>query len=322
MNAAETATFLGVSGSTANRALQILAGRDVVVRARKRGTIVNNLNVDQTPRIIERVQMVHFMDAVLSNSIMIDPIVVGIENRLPRSHIQFNYLPRVGYYDHFMRLLDEADKCRPVSAIVLTGSDYTAQHLLEERMLPSIIHGYVRPSITKLSSITLDYEAAGKLCGEFCVKNKIKNLVILLPMRPFFTGDLKLQRAATKVLAEAGYPLGSVCVHCLSPEYKVVHAWLNENYGGCEDLALVCPSSLLNTKPWEILQDMGLSKKSFAVIKINEPGDTDSYMKEPSIVRITSTVTAMQVGFDIADALVKQAHGDLTPRNIILPVTI
>ena len=322
MNAAETAAFLGVSGSTANRALQILAGRDVVVRARKRGTIVNNLNSEQSPRVIERVQMVQFMDEAISDSIMIDPVVVGIQNRLPRSHIQFNYLPRIGYYDHFMRLLDEAEKCRPVSGIVLTGSAYTAQRLLEERMLPSIIHGYVRPAITKLSSITLDYEMAGKLCGEFCVQNKIKNIAIVLPLRPPFTGDFKFQCAITEVLAEAGYPLGSVRVHSLSDDRRVMHAWLNDNYAGCDGLALVCHPGLLNTKPWEILQKMGLPQKSFAVIKISEPGDNDIYMKSSSIVRITSTVTAMQVGYDIADVLVKQAHGDFSPRNIILPVTI
>jgi len=261
MNAAETATFLGVSGSTANRALQILVGRDVVVRARKRGTIVNNLNLDQSPRVIERVQMVQFMDEVISDSIMIDPVVVGIQNRLPRSHIQFNYLPRTGYYDHFMRLLDEAEKCRPVSGIVLTISDYTAQRLLEERMLPSIVHGYVRPAITKLSSITLDYEMAGEICGDFCVRNKIKNIAIVLPMRPLFTGDFKFQCAITEFLAKAGYSLGAVRIHSLSNDSKVMAAWLNDNYSECDGLALVCHTSLLNTKPLEILHEDGASEK-------------------------------------------------------------
>lgn len=106
MNAAGVARELRVSASTANRVLQILAERGVVERAQKRGTIICNPDPEQAVHAIKRVHMITFQDSVKQSGLMTDPVIVGMQRKLPAAMIQFNFFPSIGNPEHLAHLLD------------------------------------------------------------------------------------------------------------------------------------------------------------------------------------------------------------------------
>ncbi len=322
MNAAEVAKKLRTSGSTANRVLQILAGRGVVERAQKRGTIIVNPNPTPPARTIQRIHMITFQDSVKQSGLMNDPVIVGMQRSLPSAMIQFNFLPPLGDSTHLENLISEAKRSPDLVGIVLTKAPYHAQKMVEASGLPTVVHGYLHPSVTNLAWITIDYEASGKLIGKLFVKQKFNRLVVVLPERAILPGDHRLISGITQQLKVAKYDAGTIQVCCLPQDEDVLHTWLKHEIGAQKDgVMLACHPEMLAAAPLKGLRKLGLSRKRCEVVVLDEHGKVQSKLSEP-LPRIYSPVPEEEMGAHIAELLNAQLQNNGGPTHEVLGVEL
>jgi DNA-binding transcriptional regulator YhcF (GntR family) len=322
MTAAEVASFLNVSATTANRVLQILAGRDVVERAQKRGTIVSNPFPERPLRTIEKIHMITFQENVKQTGLMTDPVVVGIQNVLQGCMIQFNFLSPLGREDDLGRLLQEVGRAGSAVGIVLTKSTYQAQRMVEQSGIPAVVHGYPQPSIGKMAWLTVDYEKIGSLAGGHFAKQKVSSAVQLLPERPMLPGDYRLQGAMKKVMSEKGYDAESFHVCCLPYDPEVLRAWFGEQFRGSDGkCGIITNHECLSSVPMDKLRKLAPGRGLCDVVIIDEHKKAGSQLPKGS-PRIHGSVSDFEVGRHIARLLLRQMDGENGQLSEILPVKL
>src|SRR5262245_1982988 len=76
LTTAETAHWLRVSGSTVNRALQLLAQRGVIQRRQRQGTLIADLESDSPLR---RVHLVVREDHLRTEGLWADGVLLGLQ---------------------------------------------------------------------------------------------------------------------------------------------------------------------------------------------------------------------------------------------------
>src|SRR5262245_40056222 len=93
LSTAETARWLRVSGSTTNRALQLLVQRGLITRRQRQGAVV----ADPADRGVESpLQRVHLMvreDHLRAEGLWADGMLLGLQGALPGVELQFNFRP-------------------------------------------------------------------------------------------------------------------------------------------------------------------------------------------------------------------------------------
>ena len=323
MNAASVAKKLRVSASTANRVLQILDERGVVERAQKRGTVISNPRPERPMHMIERVHMITFQETVKQTGLMTDPVIVGIQRKLPGCMIQFNFLPPMGALDHLERLLDEARRSPDPVGIVLTKAPFHAQKMVEKSGVPTVVHGYPQPSVTRLAWITVDYDEIGRLVGRYCIEKKGCRLILMVPERPLLPGDYRMIDAAKAELSAAGMATDAFAVCCLPPDDEAVLGWLREHVGSVKGkLVVACHPEFLVEHPLAAIAKMGPARTRHEIIAIDEHGKARA-SEDGVLPRVHSTVSEMDVGERIAELLTAQVESaGQDPRFEILPATL
>lgn len=317
MNAAEVAKHLRVSASMANRVLQILDERGIVERAQRKGTIISNPKIDRPVHGVKRVHMITFSDTVKQTGLMTDPVIVGIQRKLPGCSIQFNFLPPQSNHDHLAQLLAEARRSPEQVGIVLTRAPFRAQKMVEESGIPTVVHGYIQPAVSKLASITVDYDRIGELIGEHFVGGRGSQLVLVLPERALLPGDYRLIRGIKKEMKKASCSVDAIKICCLPEDPGVIREWL-ETYlnGSGGKVMMVCHPEMLAVKPWNILKKVTADSE---VVVVDEHGAAGSVLPKP-LPRIYSPVPEVEVGVHIADLLNAQMEGKKKGLCEVLPV--
>jgi len=323
MNAAAVARKLHVSASTANRVLQILAERGIVERAQKRGTIISNPNPDQPVHAIKRVHMITFQDTVRQTGLMTDPVIVGMQRKLPGAMIQFNFLPPMGNPDHLAHLLDEARRSSDPVGIVLTKAPAHAQRMVADSGMAAIIHGYPQTGVSQLPSITTDYEEIGRLAGRFCRDAGGTHLAVVLPDRPLLEGDYRLIAGAQAELAAAGYKADALTMRCHVVGGVDAYDWMREYSKGVQGKTVfVLHPKIINGRSGGALEKALPARTRSEILVIDEHDHLKLNLKR-KLHRIHTPVSESDVGEQIAEQLAAQANGEeIDTKGEILPVEL
>lgn len=104
MNTAETAQLLRVSGSTVNRALQLLAQRGLIRRRQRQGTLIA---ADEAQATLRRVHIVIREDHLRTEGLWADGVLFGLQGTLPGVDVQFNFRPQSEEAEYVERLIDD-----------------------------------------------------------------------------------------------------------------------------------------------------------------------------------------------------------------------
>lgn len=323
MNAAAVASELRVSASTANRVLQILAERGIVERAQKRGTIISDPNPEQPVHAIKRVYMVSFQDTVRQSGLMTDPVIVGMQRKLPGAMVQFNFLPPMGNRDHLSRLLDEARRSAEPVGLVLTKAPAHAQRMVAESGIAAVIHGYPQVGVDQMPWITVDYEEIGRLAGRFCVRSLAERLVVVLPDRPILEGDYRLFSGAQSELAAADFRADAISLRCHVSDDMDAFDWMREyvasNNG--KTLFVLHPEFLTGRTPGKLSKALPPANRADIVV-VDEHDHLRLGLKR-ALCRVHTPVSESKVGERIAELLAAQiASGDVDVSGEILPVEL
>ncbi|MBL9091959.1 MAG: GntR family transcriptional regulator [Planctomycetaceae bacterium] len=242
LNTAETAQLLRVSGSTVNRALQLLAQRGVIQRRQRQGTFIAALDAEAPLR---RVHVVIRQDHLRTEGLWADGVLLGMQGALPGVELQFNFRPLVDEADYVNQLIGDVLRSRQAAGFVLIRSTVMVQRLVAASGLPAVVSGTLQPSVRDLPSVERDQAQIGRLLAEHLVERRCGRFLILFRDR-ITAGDHVMLDGALAVLAQAGVDLARIVIRCLPSDEEAIAAALTEVLEpGHDRWGVLCRSELL-----------------------------------------------------------------------------
>jgi DNA-binding LacI/PurR family transcriptional regulator len=217
-NTAETAKMLKVGTASANRALQLLEQRQVLVRSQRRGTFVT-APVEVKPKA-RRINVVVDQASLKTEGVLGDGLLVGIQSAMPQAQLRFRFTPATDDSAFIEELIHEALPSSQREGFVLVRSSLTAQRLVANSGLPAVIHGTAYPSIRGIPCVERDTAHAARILVEHLVEAGCRQFVLLLRQH-VMPGDHILLDLVQHSLADHGMN-GKLTVRCLPSDVEVV----------------------------------------------------------------------------------------------------
>jgi GntR family transcriptional regulator, arabinose operon transcriptional repressor len=163
LTTAEAASLLSVGNGAANRALQVLERRRLIVRQQRRGAYVVDPLQQKEGLPLHRVHFLVHQKYLRTEGVGQDESLLGIERQLPGVPVQISFLPVSNEADFVEELLNESAKAKRQVGFVLVRASYETQRLLADRRVPAVVNGTVYPSIDGLACLTPDMKQAGAI---------------------------------------------------------------------------------------------------------------------------------------------------------------
>jgi DNA-binding transcriptional regulator YhcF (GntR family)/DNA-binding LacI/PurR family transcriptional regulator len=238
----KSARMLGVSSSTANRALQLLTQRGALTRVQRLGTFVSAPPAATGPRALRRVFMIMHRGYLQQEGRLADGLLVGIQSQLPGAEVQFNFLPATDPAPFVHRLLGEILRAKEPAGIVITKAPYVVQRLVKDSGLPAVVHGSLYPSLSGLAWVEQDNPGIARLIAGFIRTHAVRQ-VCVLARETMFPGDNEVLAELGRLLGAAGFSAADFSVRHLPDDPRAIAAEIDAQIARhATDLCLVCRS--------------------------------------------------------------------------------
>ncbi len=321
LDTAATARLLRVSGSTVNRALQLLAQRGILQRRQRQGTIVLDAGPRQPDAILRRVHLVVREDHLRTEGLWAEGVLLGLQVALPGAELQFNFRPEVNEAEYVQRLIHDILASRQAAGLVLVRSTVATQRLVEASGLPAVVSGSLQPSIHELPSVDRDQQQIGALLAEYLLRANCRRLIVFMRDR-LTPGDHAMLDSALATLAAGNVPLNAVTLRCLPTDIDTIAAaarsLLTETRGrvGC-----LCRSEILARGVEAAGKALGLAGRRRPTVVIADTSRGRS--SEVSYPCIETTIAAEQWGAVLGQMLAAAARGERPdPYHRLIPVRL
>ena len=174
LTASQAADFLGVSTSTAHRALSFLAEKDVLLRRHKVGTFVGPQAVVQPPGAKLFHFVIHEEDEGVSPILSIES-VQAIRAQLGGGHIQFTFVPE---HNAATRLAEAFGmSANPPDGVIAVSCPPDVYRYLAESRIPTVVVGATYAGQAPLPSIDIDQAASARLLLKYLLDRGHRRIV-------------------------------------------------------------------------------------------------------------------------------------------------
>lgn len=318
---AETAQRLRVSGSTVNRAFQLLAQRGVVVRKQRLGTIVAEPKAPRRSVTLRRVHLVVREDHLRAEGLWADGVLWGLQGALPGVELQFNFRPETDEAEFCRRLTHDLLRGREAAGLVLIRSTVVVQRLVADSGLPAVVSGTLQPSIENLPSIDRDQRQIGSLLAEHLLRAKCKRFLILMRER-MAAGDHLALDGALATLSRAGVPLEAVQLRFLPSDDAAIAAAVGElPTDEKQRLGCLCRSARLARGVAAATSMLKLPAKRRPVIVVADAAGTPP--EEVRYPYAEPTIAAEEWGAMLGRMLAAAARGERPdPYRVTIPILL
>ncbi len=318
LNTAETAQLLRVSGSTVNRALQLLAQRGVIRRRQRQGTLIA---ADEAQSTLQRVHIVIREDHLRTEGLWADGVLFGLQSALPGVDVQFNFRPQSEETEYVERLIDDVLRVRQTAGFVLIRASVAAQRLVVASGLPAVVSGTLQPSVTGLPSVERDQRQIGTLLAEHLLKQGCRQFLVLLRDR-ITAGDHAMLDGAHATLAAAGIKLANVALRCLPTDEEAIAAEAAAQLAKSTTcVGCLCRSVPLAQGVESATKLLRLSAKRRPIIAVADVAHTADI--SPPYACTQTTITPLEYGAELGRMLAAAARGDRPdPYRRIIPVCL
>ncbi|MFN3153137.1 GntR family transcriptional regulator [Bremerella sp.] len=306
LGTADAARMLGVSTTSANRAMQLLVQRNILSRRQKRGTFVADGIHGETQRTIDRVHLVVNNTYLATEGMMADGVIVGIQSVLPHAEIEFNHLPGSDDTAWVSELIAKTARSQQAEGFVLARSSLTSQRLFQASGLPTVIFGSRFPSIQALPSIDRDHTAAGRLLTKTLIDQGVRKLGVLMRSQ-VLPGDHPFLDSIWRTAAELGLTPSDLTIRFLPTDDQAIqHATrdlLHEHGAG----GLICRSQPLAESASKTIKASKQKKiQATPIVVADIYSRNQTKLPWPSIRTVDSSES---IGAKLAETLVEQAQG-------------
>ena len=218
---AEAAEMLGVSVSSAHRAMKLLADRNLITRRHKAGTFVGPKgggaeNKTQAPKI----RTVHLLVPWMKKESFygyLEPISRGLHNSLPQASVQFSIIPDERRLAWVRKLISDVRLSGGTAGIIAASCPLDVYELLAESELPTVVLGSLSEFGPKLPCIDLDNREGGRLLAEHLIQRGHRRIeLITLTMDRH--GDKLFFDGINEALTAASLPPNTLSFHVMPEE--------------------------------------------------------------------------------------------------------
>lgn len=238
----ETARSFQVSGTTANRALQLLTQRRVLVRKQRAGTFIADPESNLTERALRRVHLVVHQKYLEREGLLADGILIGLQRELPEAELEFNFLPHRDEEAYVEEIVNRTLKSNETEGFVLQRAQVGVQRILQESGLPTVVNGVLQPSITELAHIDRDQKQIGRFLFQYLFQQKCQRVLVVFRDR-VTAGDHRLLDAVQKEMHAAGWGIDQLTVRCLPADDRAIQVAAQDVLKlSSEKLGILCRS--------------------------------------------------------------------------------
>lgn len=327
INTEEVSRMLSISKSTANRAMQLLAKRNMVHRRQRQGVVIGDGIVQPAKPSLRCIHLLVHQNYWKTEGLMADGVLVGIQSALPGVDVQMNFLPLTDDADKVNRVIAGALRSPHPEGFVLVRAPLAIQRLIQSIGLPAVVHGSLYPSVHDLSWVDFDQRQAARLLVERILERGHRRILYLGRDR-VFPGDYLFQDSIIDTMAEARLPVSALTIRHLPADQELVKTEVRSLLGHN-------PSTDIASRPGIIARTELLADGAFdAVRSMGMAIDRDITLTAATVYRlggekplryphIRSAVDPRRIGEHIGRLLAQQAVGQATkPDHEIVPVVL
>jgi DNA-binding LacI/PurR family transcriptional regulator len=313
--------MLGVSSSTANRALQLLSQRKILQRVQRRGTFIGSLQRESSPGLLKRVFMLVHRSYLRPEGLVADGVLVGIQGVLPGADVQFNFLPVTDPTEYVDGLIGEILRAKEAAGIVVTKVPFVVQRAVKNSGLPAVVHGSLYPSIHGMAWVEQDNLGIARLIADYANAHDCSH-VCALTREVMFPGDNVVLREVGRLLGDAGHKSGHFSIAHLPDDHHAIVAEVGEIVQRHPtDLCLLCRSEAKAEAAVAAIDQLGLKGRRRPRLIVS--GLYQRPKGERAFPYIFPTVRPEEIGAAIGRLLAAQISDRRTaPGHIVLPVEL
>jgi hypothetical protein len=312
----EIARQLGVSTSTANAALRVLAKRGILDRRPRRGTVIARLPGQARRSALRRVHMLVHREYLQMEGLLADGMLIGIQGELPGAEIEFNFIPPVEGAEYGQRLVADALRSRDAEGFVLVRAPLAIQRAVRASALPAVVFGHLQPSVQGMPWIDRDQGQIGALAAKYLRSRRCRRVAALfrVEMGP---GDFLLLDALQQALACAGLGIDDLVVRCLPADRDAVcHAASSLLQQSKRTTGFLCRNQLLAEAVAAAAHGLHRRVAIVASDVYRKPSDPP-----PAWPYARSLLSSEEVGHHVGRMLAQQARGErVDPLQEVVPV--
>jgi DNA-binding LacI/PurR family transcriptional regulator len=221
LSAAEAARWLRTSTSLANRALQLLQQRQVLIRRQRTGSVIAAAAPPARRGTLGRVNLIVARNFLQTEGLLADGVVVGMQGVLPAADFQFRFMPAGDESAWIGQVVAEALRSNLDEAFVLVRTSLAVQRQAAASGLPVVVYGTPYPSLESLCWIDRDNAQVAQRLIDYLRGEGAQQIALYLRQQ-VMPGDHVLLDAARQRMSDS--PLGSnaLLVRCLPADRDVV----------------------------------------------------------------------------------------------------
>ncbi|QDT42347.1 DNA-binding transcriptional repressor MngR [Gimesia alba] len=304
----ETARSFQVSGTTANRALQLLTQRRVLVRKQRAGTFIAEPESSGSTSTLQRVHLVVHQKFLEREGLLADGILIGLQRELPEAELQFNFLPHREEEVYVEEIVNRALKSSETEGFVLQRAQVGVQRILEESGLPTVVNGVLQPSITGLAQIDRDQRQIGSLLFQELRRQKCQRVLVVLRDQ-VTSGDHVMLDAVQREMSQAGFGLDQLMVRCLPADDRAIQvSALDVLESSTGKLGILCRSEPAARAIAAKLEEITLPKSKRPALVVADRFARDA--TPCSFPHIRAMISPVEYGQKIGSMLIRQVKGE------------
>lgn len=178
-SAIEASTVLGVSQSTADRAMRILANQKKLVRKPRGGTFIGP-SVKPTKKHTKTKAIYVFYFAGMEEALSFGLVSKAIYNNFERVGIRFISIPAEEAFSYFCETIDSAIEKGNILGAVLVSGTRDMYKYLHNSGVKAIVFGTLYSDQKFFTSIDRDSKKSAKLLVEYLIRKGRQKLLVLV----------------------------------------------------------------------------------------------------------------------------------------------
>ncbi len=213
-----------VCKETARKAMKILAGRDVLVRLRRRGTFVGSMAAARPQPKVARRRLLVLTPPVVCSSPQLEfsQIPHFLDQAMNNIFIQSHILPLDADVSIIREMVDNVRNTGHLDGIVSGSRTREVHDYMTSLDVPAVVLGTLDSGQTDLSSLDLDYNQAGRLLAEYVIG--LGHTHVIAQLANNFRGDHHFADSIADVMSAAHLPPSSLRVRTFCGDLETVRA--------------------------------------------------------------------------------------------------
>ncbi len=318
----ETSRLLRVGTTTANRALQLLAQRNVLSRVQRKGTFIKDLNGSDSEIALKRVYILVPRTHQRVQGLLHEGALLGLQGEVPDADLQIHFLPETETAAFADSIVVQSLLQRQKSGIVMMAASHEVQKIVSGSGVPSVISGSPYPAIKGVPWIDQDNPRIGRILGRYLLQKGCSHICILTceVMRP---GDHEVHEGVREVLGKAAPGPQHFHIRYLPfDETAVAHEVVDLTSRFHEKIGFICRRELFLEATAEALLAMNLPVERQPLLTMSDHF-VAPHVSLPYAYITFPGHTAQSIGVVIGRLLREKASGRKPdPDHYIIPVDL